>query len=223
MKPLPLSWTHYDDFNTCPRQFYGKRVAKKFNEPQSEAQVWGETVHKAFEDRINKRVPLPAELSVHEPFLSSLAALPGNSQGERKIGISQSLQACGFFDKNVWYRGAIDFSNIHESRAVIVDYKTGKVKPKWGQLKMNALWAFIAYPEIETIKAQFYWTQTRETSDIEFNRSQTNDIWKEMIPNLQQMLEAYQTDTWQPRKSGLCAGWCPDKECEFWRPKREWR
>ena len=35
-----------------------------------------------------------------------------------------------------------------------------------------------------------------------------------------QYAQAFKTDTWQPRPSGLCNGWCPVKTCEFWQPKR---
>jgi hypothetical protein len=35
-----------------------------------------------------------------------------------------------------------------------------------------------------------------------------NEIWPMLLPDLKQMVEAYQTDIWQPRQSGLCKRHC---------------
>lgn len=216
MKPLPFSWSHFDEFTTCPRQFYGKRVLKKFTEPPSEHQKWGIFVHEAFEKRQSgNKAPLPEELKDHEPFMQTLDDLHGVGYPEQKIGISKKLQPCGFFDKDVWYRGAIDYKKVMPRMAYICDYKTGKVKPKWGQLKLNALHTFMAHPEVEAVKAEFYWTQTKEVSSQLFLRANIPVFWSEFTPALKQMLEAYHTDTWPAKQNGLCRQWCPDTECPF--------
>jgi hypothetical protein len=43
------------------------------------------------------------------------------------------------------------------------------------------------------------------------------------VPDLKQYATAFKTDVWQPRQSGLCNGWCPVTECEFWKPKRTFK
>ncbi len=215
MKPLPFSWTHYDTFTTCPRQFYGKIVLKKFKEPETEALTWGRWVHEQFEKRQKHGCPLPQTLKEHEPFMTALTDMRGEMSCEEKVGISKDFKPCGFFDKNVWYRAAIDFKKLMPQMAYIVDYKTGKPKPKWGQLKLNALHTFMKHPEVKAVKAEFYWTQTKETSSQMFYRDKQSEMWAEFVPNLKQMLECYRAEEFPPRQNGLCKAYCPDLECEF--------
>jgi hypothetical protein len=130
------------------------------------------------------------------------------------------MNPCGFFDKEVWFRGVIDYVKIHDGKALVLDYKTGKPHSKFGQLKLFAIHTFLAYPEVEVAEVKFYWTKTMSTTGERYHRDQMGDLWKHFIPNLRQYVEAFKTDTWQPRQSGLCNGWCPVKSCEFWKPRR---
>lgn len=218
MKPLPVSWSHLDQFNTCPRQFHGKTIAKKFPFEESEQQKWGNYVHEHFEKFIKNGCPLPADIwDAHQPYLNGLAAMKGEKHAELKMGLDRKLKPCDYWDKeNVFLRAGIDFLNLGERDAYIVDYKTGKVNPKWGQLKLNVLCVFHTYPHIEAVRATFYWTQTKaESTPQMFTRAQIKDLWAEVMPTLKQMKEAYETELWPERKSGLCRAWCPDIECMF--------
>ena len=51
-------------------------------------------------------------------------------------------------------------------------------------------------------------------------RDQSKELWGKFTPTLRQMLEAYETDVWQPRQNFRCYGFCPLTDCEFWKPKR---
>jgi hypothetical protein len=144
---------------------------------------------------------------------------PGEPLCELKIALNTRLEPCEFFDPAVWFRGVIDFMKIHENAALIIDYKTGKPHNKFGQLKLFALHTFIANPDVETADVRFYWTKTQDESRKTFRRSEIDTLWKEFIPDLRQYAEAFKLDVWQPRPSGLCS-WCPVKDCEFWKPRR---
>ena len=48
-----------------------------------------------------------------------------------------------------------------------------------------------------------------------YHRDQVGDLWKEFTPTLKQMAEAYKTDTWQPRRNGLCREYCDVTSCAF--------
>ena len=218
--PLPWSFTSLEDFVNCPRAFYEKRVIKSVKEEESEAMLWGNRVHKAFENYIKNDDMLPKELQHHEKFLRSLADRGGKIATERKIALSKKAQPCGFFDRDVWFRGVIDLSIISEGEALLVDYKTGKPHSKFKQLKLFALHTFAEYPHVQSVKVKFYWTKTEMTTGDEYHREQIREIWSEFIPDLGQYAQAFKTDTWQPRQSGLCHGWCPVTSCEFWKPKR---
>lgn len=220
MKPLPWSHTALEDFISCPRAYSEKRVFKSVVEAKSEQMLWGERVHKCFEDRQRDGVVLPDDLEKHEEFMLTLQNMPGETGIERKIALNLKGQPCGFFDKDVWYRGVIDFDKIKGKRGFLLDYKTGKKKAKFNQLKLFALYTFAANPEVEIIGANYYWTTDSTMTGEVYSRDMIPTLWKQFLPDLKQYREAFATETWQPRQSGLCAGWCPVTECEFWRPKR---
>jgi hypothetical protein len=222
MKPLAWSYSGLSQFVNCPRQFEAVRVSKTVKDSQGDAQVWGEWVHKQFEDRQRDGTPLPAELAMHEGYMQQLQALPGVHLCEQKVALNMQMQPCDFFAKNVWNRGVIDFVAIHNHVAVIVDFKTGKVKPDLKQLALFALFMFHTYPQVTFCRTRYYWTQTQKETEEEFLRGRIPEIWKKFIPDLKQYNEAFKTGVWQPRQSGLCKAHCPVEECEF-NGRGRWR
>jgi hypothetical protein len=221
MMPLPWSFSSLEDFVNCPRAFHAKRILKSVKEEKTEAIIWGERVHKHFDLRQHDGIALPSELAMHEPYMQALQKLAGTHMNtELRIALDNTLQPCAFFDDKVWFRGVIDWIKRGDRMAFIRDYKTGKPHNKFKQLKLFALHTFATYPAIEAVDVRFYWTQTlTETGEL-YHRHQIADLWKEFVPDLKQYSMAFKTDTWQPRQSGLCNGWCPVKECEHWKPKR---
>lgn len=220
MKPLPWSHSRLEDFKNCPRAFYEKQVAKSVVEEKGEAIIWGQEVHKHFEDRLAAGVVLPDNLQEHEAFLCKLEAMKGRLTVEERIALNVKAQPCGFFDDGVWFRGVIDAMKINGTHAYIVDHKTGKQHSKYGQLRIFALHTFIAHPEVTTVRAEYYWTKTCVATGQDFTRDDIPALWAEFTPSLKQYAQAFREDVWQPRQSGLCRGWCPVTDCEFWSPKR---
>lgn len=221
MTPQPWSHSRLSSFENCPRQFYELQIAKSVQDVRGEAVIWGEEVHRHFEKRLLDGVALPANLEAHEEFMGYLDGLPGHKMVEERIALDRSLNPCGFFDKSVWYRGVIDYGKVHDTTARIVDHKTGKYHSKFGQLKLFAIHTFIRYPAVQTVRAEYYWTQTMGTNGETYTRDQMGALWREFLPSLKQYAQAFQEDVWQPRQSGLCNGWCPVTGCEFWKPKRK--
>lgn len=213
--PLPWSYTSLDDFVNCPRAFYEKRVIKSVKEEEGEHLIWGNYVHKAFEDRIKDGVSLPPDLESHEILMEKLETMPGEHWTERKVALNKKVQPCDFFAKDVWFRGVIDFSKVWGEQAWIYDYKTGKPHSKFKQLKLFALHTFAQFPEVQYVETNFYWTKTETVTREHYKREQIAKLWLEFVPDLKQYVEAFKTDTWQPRRSGLCKNYCPVRGCEF--------
>jgi hypothetical protein len=105
-------------------------------------------------------------------------------------------------------------------RARLVDYKTGKKREKWEQLAMNAVHVFASYPFVDLIDARYYWTVDQTESRKVWHRSEVPMLWDMVLGDLRQYAEAFKSETWQPRPSGLCNGWCPVTSCSHWKPKR---
>lgn len=221
MKPQPWSHSRLSTFENCPRQYYELNVAKSVQDVKGEAVIWGEQVHEHFERRLRDGTPLPVDLEKHEPFMAFLDAMPGKKLVEAKIALDQKMNPCQFFDKDVWYRGVIDYGKVNGKYARLIDHKTGKHHAKFGQLKLFALHTFAAYPEVEEVRAEYYWTQILTTNGETYYRRDRWELWHEFLPALRQYAQAFVDDVWQPRQSGLCAGFCPVTSCEFWRPRRK--
>lgn len=220
MKPLPWSYSSLDDFKNCPRAYHAKRVIKTVKEEKTEAIIWGEYVHKQFEERQLHGVVLPPELAEHEGYMQKLQDKEGPHFTEMKIAFNLQLQPCEFFNPKVWYRGVIDYIKIHGESATVVDYKTGKPHQKFEQLTLFALHTFAACPDVNVVNVQYYWTKTHDTTKKVYGREEIPQLWAKFVPDLKQYAEAFKTDTWQPRPSGLCHGWCPVTDCEFWKPRK---
>jgi len=219
--PLPWSPSALDDFVNCPKAYHAKRVIKIVKDVQGEEAIWGVRVHKAFELRQQKQhTPLPPELIAHEPYMQKLEKWNGQSLTESKIALDRKLQLCGYFSPEVWYRGVLDFRNIDGSLGRVIDYKTGKPHEKQRQLKLYAINIFTLHPEVNIVDARYYWTSTYSETRHVWERAELPMLWDEFIPDLKQYHQAFKTDTWQARPSGLCHGWCAHTACEHWKPKR---
>lgn len=223
MKPLAWSHTALDTFENCPRQYHEVKVLKRWPFVDTKETVWGREAHKKFEHRLLYDTPLPPELQMHEEFLARFKALPGELAGEERIALDTNMRQCAYFAKDVqvWYRGQVDARKRDGSFSYILDHKTGKVKNDYTQLKGFAMWEFLTQPQVNEVRAEYYWTQIRGTNGETYYREQLPEIIRFFAAKLHRYADAFLTDTWIPKQSGLCAGWCPVTDCEFWRPKRK--
>jgi hypothetical protein len=218
--PAPWSFSRLKSFKNCPRSFYEKSVAKSVVEEKGEATIWGEVVHKHFEERLADGVVLPTHLTQFEPTMEWIEKQPGDILVEAQIALNTSAHPCGYWDKDVWFRGVIDVAKVDTTEAFVRDWKTGKSHNDFTQLNLFAIHTFLAYPSVQRIRAEYYWTQTMTRTGQTFERAEMHKLWKPFIGDLRQYAEAFHTDQWQPRQSGLCRGWCPVVDCEFWSPRR---
>lgn len=222
MKPAAWSHSALEAHENCPKQYYETKVAKRWGSAETQEMLWGRRVHKDFEDYLLHGRPLPLDVAMHEEFLAGFKAEPGALAGEERIALDTALRPCAYFDKErqVWYRGQVDARKRTTTTSHILDHKTGKMKNDFTQLKGFAMWEFLAMPLIETVRVEFYWTQTRAAHGETYTRDQLPALIRHFVPMLNRFADGYLTNTWNPKQSGLCNGWCPVTNCEFWRPKR---
>lgn len=224
MTPKPWSFSSLSDFKNCPRSYYEKRIAKSVKEEETEHTIWGTTVHKAFEDRQGLGTPLPDDLIQHEDYMRKLDAIEGDLFCERKValGFDRRPVPLPFDWSKVWWNGVIDWTKVNrpKRKANIRDYKTGKQKSDFSQLRLFSLYLFAEYDDVDEVNVRFYWTQSMSETGETYYRKDIKKLWAQFIPDLRQYMQAFKEDTWQPRQSGLCYGWCPVTQCEFWKPKK---
>lgn len=216
-KPIAHSYTSITSFETCPRRHYLLRVVKAVVEPPSEALTWGNTVHKALENRLRDKTRLPQGMASYEPYAAKLEAKPGELLVEEPIALDADLKRVDWWDKTAWLRGKLDVAVVNGQTAGIFDWKTGKRKPDNDQMQLFAALALTVYPEVEKVTTGFIWLQDGKFDKEVFTRDQKFGIWQNFLPRIERIESAHAQDKWPPKPSGLCRAWCPvgRKLCEY--------
>jgi len=125
---MSIAWSYSSlkTFEQCPRKYYHLKVAKDVKDGDTEATLYGKSVHTAAEEFIRDGKELPEQFSYLLPALEQLKAIPGEKHCEMKLGLTEDLEPCDFFDKRVWWRGIADLVIVDKENklAYSVDYKT---------------------------------------------------------------------------------------------------
>ncbi len=215
------SYSSIKTFDQCPKKYFHLKVAKDVKDDPGEAADYGTAVHEAAELFITQGTPIPEKFAFMRPIVEPLARKRGDKLAEIKLGVTEELQPCSFFAKDVWYRGIADLLIVNGSKAWLVDYKTGK-NAKYADIKQLDLLAgavFIHYPEVETINSALLYVVSHEMPRKIHHRQHLLSYMNVFEAQLDRLEAAMDNGVWNPNPSGLC-GWCPVETCEHWRPRR---
>lgn len=214
-KPIAWSYSALVNYQTCPKQFHEVRVLKNYKE-QSEQQLWGNEVHEAIHKALVSGHPLGGPFAAYAGIVERFRKTKGVLAPEQQLAITSAFKPTGWFAADVWCRGIIDALWIDKSIARMVDWKTGRRKPDSQQLQLFALLVFAHHPEVTHVRSAFVWLQNGAMDVLLYNRRDIAHLWQDVLPAVQRLERAFKTDTWTPKPSGLCKGWCPVKTCSFW-------
>ncbi len=212
-----FSWSHsrLKSYSDCPLRFYRTKVERSIVEPDTEQILWGNRVHKAFEDNIRENKPLEPELSRYDKILSQFRSIPGEHFAERKFAVDSSYQPTDFESDKAWCRCITDLFVLNGDIACAFDWKTGKPKTDHDQLELNALLIFAHYPEVVEVKTAYVWLKDRKLTKFNFKRSGPGaPSWARYITQVGFMQNSYKNNFWPARKSGLCKNYCPVTTCK---------
>jgi len=219
------SYSSIKTFDQCPKKYYHLRVAKDVKDEPGEAADYGTAVHLAAEEYIRDGVPIPDKFAFMRPIVEKLAALPGEKYCELKLGVTKAswgYDPCGFFGKEVWYRGIVDLLVIDGDRAWMIDYKTGK-NAKYADMKQLDLMAgaiFVKFPQVQKIKSALLYVVSNDLIKKTHYRDEL-DSYMEVFGDQLDRLEAAMDSGVFNAKSGPLCGWCPVVDCAHWRPRRK--
>jgi PD-(D/E)XK nuclease superfamily len=220
MSKTPGAWSYSGIklFETCPKKYEAEKITKEVKFTDSEATLYGKSLHLAAEEYIRDGKELPGQFAFIKPYLDKLVAIPGEKHCELKLGVKKDdgrLVACDFFDSSVWFRGIADLVIIDGAKGWIVDYKTGK-SAKYADTRQLALMAaalFLKYPELEKIKTSLLFVVSKEFIRAEYEAERGLDIFGELSGILEQRSASYATGVFNPKQNGLCKKWCPVTSC----------
>lgn len=213
-KSFSFSYSRLRNFENCPKQFFHLDVAKDVKREDSEQILWGNAVHKALADRIDKGTALPKGMESFEKWPSKIiSGSNGRILVEQKLAITEALEPCEWFARNAWYRGIGDVIKLVGDVALIIDWKTGKILEDSVQLALMAQTVFSHYPEVQRVRSIFVWLKEDAETVEDFSRDDMVGLWNVLHPRLQHMKNAQETMTYPPKPGGLCRKYCPITFC----------
>lgn len=210
-QPLAHSFSSLEVFNSCPKRFYHLRIAKDIKEDSSTADD-GTRQHKALEDRIKEGTPLPPHMEKHESQLSAITNSGLTVIAEQELAVTKELIPCDWWHPDVFLRVKADVALYTETTAALMDWKTGKRRPKPFQLELGALAQFIHYPKVKLTKAAFLWLKDDAADHYTYTREKDYDrILAKLTTKTDRVDAAVEEDVWQA-KPGYHCNWCGAKD-----------
>jgi hypothetical protein len=216
MPQVAWSYSALKTFQSCPKKYYHLKVVKDVKESPSEIMLYGIDAHKAAELYVSEDKELPGKYEFMRKQLDTLKQLEGDKYCEYKFGLNRDMQVCGFFDKDVWLRGAIDLLVVNErtGTARMIDYKFGKSKnADLSQLQLMSLAVFKMFPSVKKVKAGLLFCPEDKMVPVQYQVDDSAKMWMEWLPEVARLEAAYEHDVWNASPSGLCKAWCPVLSC----------
>lgn len=102
---------------------------------------------------------------------------------------------------------------------MIPTHNTGKPKEDLLQLQVFCAFAALAFPSVHEFDAKFIWLKNGTITGLPktLRREDIKEIWSKLLPRVQRMKDAWDSEVWQAKPSGLC-GWCPHGDnCKYRR------
>jgi len=218
------SYSSIKTFDQCPKKYYHLKVSKDFKDVGNDASRYGNDAHEAAENYIKNNTPIPDKFKIMRPVVEVLSKFKGEKHTEMKLGIrkvGEGFEPCGFFDKDVWYRGIVDLLIVDGCNAHMIDYKTGK-NAKYADMKQLDLMAgavFTHFPNVMRIKSGLAFVVSNEFPKKVHARAELNHYMHVFEDQLYMLEQAEEHDIWNPKSGPLC-GWCPVTSCAHWRQRR---
>ena len=215
MTDIVWSYSSLSLFQQCPHKYYRLRVVKDIKEPPTEHLTYGLEVHKAAEEYIRDGKPIPEKFGFMEKSLEALKAIGGTYLCEHKLGLTRGLEACGFFDKGVWWRGVADLIILSGDKAYVVDYKTGK-SSKYAdtkQLEILSLAVFKHFPEVKRVKAGLLFVVAKDFIKADYSEAAQGEYWLRWMDETTKLEAAYENQVWNPKPNFTCRNYCPVTDC----------
>ena len=175
-------------------------------------------MHTAAEEYIRDGTPVPPQFAYIQPTLDQLKNIPGEKHCEFKMGMREDLSPCGFFDKDVWWRGVADLLVINHELGLAhsVDYKTSKSAryADTKQLDLVALGIFAHFPNIVRVKSALIFVVSKEFVKAEHHSVMAEKYIEKPRQDVARIEAALDNGVWNPIQGPLCK-FCAVKQCEY--------
>lgn len=207
------SYSTLSTFEQCPHKYFRLKIKKDVKEDFSGPAIeYGKSVHKALENYLTLNIPIPNEHAAFRGYAQMLRDQPGEKHIEHRVALDDGLNQVGFFDNSkARWRAVFDYVAVSGENAMLIDHKTGKVRPT-KQLHLASAVAFNAFPTVNKIRAAFTWLKHGSHTVHEFTRDDEPKLWETFRPLTDAIAECVDSNVW-PYKTGPLCAYCPVKDC----------
>lgn len=211
---MAFAWSYsaVDLYELCAKKYYHLKVIHDVKDDDSSYSKEGKLIHKALKERVIDDIPLPLPYRYMEPMAHRFAIHTGEKHGEVQLALDRNFQPCDWFDKNVYVRSIIDLLITKGNNALVVDWKTGKVRPKYDQIKLAAAVLSKQMPELKKFSLAFVWVKHRELTGIKIEVGDLDEVWADYLERADEIEAAIKTTTFPATEGPLCR-YCPVKSC----------
>lgn len=210
-KLIAWSYSRLSDFEQCPFMFYHKHITKQFKVNYDAPHILeGRAVHKMFEDAVTKGTGLAPTYSHFNKLVRAIRSQ--EPVAEKQFTWNAQGRTVSWFDKKAYFRQALDIicRDTMPDSAIIIDWKTGKVRKSVDQLRLYAGTLMRAEPNLQTVHTAYVWLDHPEVAPLMmgYNRNELESIWDSFEERADGIQRANQSGNWPKKKNVFCA-WCP--------------
>ena len=212
------SYTSFNCYENCPKQFYYRYVARSLPFQETEPMRWGNRVHKALAHRLQTKEPLPPTLEQFEPLCAALEQASGPTLIEHTLLTDRARKTAQ--KASAYMTARPDFVTFNDAYtyAFIVDWKTGKPREDDTELCFQTIALRAHYPSVQAVDAAYYWTRERRMGPVHDVLAHVDDVWDRLGKTVD--LIAKQTAGGEeafPAKPGkhFPCPWCTATFCPF--------
>lgn len=213
------SWSRLQVFEQCPKKYYLQNVLKVPNMKfvENAATKRGKRIHKLFEDAALKMLRIknktattidggyPEEIYKFIPMMNKMVRAASEVLVEETKAVDDDLHFVDYFAKNVWLRYGIDFGIKVSTKAILIDWKTGK---NWGKTDQLKLFAYIAmaiiWPDVNEVRASYIFVDSGEVESTTYHREDLDAIADDFLERSQNIDLAFEHQEWPEIENRFC-------------------
>jgi len=208
------SFSRWRDYEGCPARANWKYLEKlQVEEERSPALERGSAVHAEAQKFVREGGKLPKSLDSfeHEFAILRRAYESGTAEviTEEQWALNDRWKPTGWFDGDAWVRTALDsmIFDARSRRAVIIDYKTGKIRKEEQepQLELYAAVALSRIDGIDEVSSSLWYLDHGIATRRVYPRAKLEGLRKAWEKRTKKMLTDERFD---PTPSDACR-WCP--------------
>ena len=208
------SYSSLDTYNTCPHKYQQTRILKNFAREQGPEGSWGHEVHEAAEARVQSgpNFTMPTGMEAYGPPIDKICGQFRLDQLQTEVELAIDEYYLPAAWDNCKFRGKVDLLGLLERSALVLDWKTGKIRSDISQLEFYAMLVFLNHYEIDKIMAMYYWLKHRKVTSVIIHRQHLPRYvakFTSWVANVENEKD------WEPRPSGLCKRHCEVLSCPY--------